>query len=247
LNKSSIVFHIPHSSTSFPSHEGFVCPELIPGEVERLTDWHTDRIFAVPGVATLRAGFSRVFCDVERFVPDELEPMAALGMGFYYTHTDDGRLLRDDSGFKEREKRDYYDPHHRTLTALVDERLEAEGLCCLVDCHSFADQPAAREHDKDADRPDICIGTDPFHTPWQLYDAVDRVYRRVGYSVRENKPFSGTMVPAPHYRRENRVKSVMIEINRRLYLRHGGVIPGTLEKLQALSAKVVEAIQGVVF
>jgi N-formylglutamate amidohydrolase len=77
LNKPAIVFHIPHSSTSFPSREGFVCLDLIPGEVEKLTDWHTDRIFAVPGITTLRAGFSRVFCDVERFVPDELEPMAA--------------------------------------------------------------------------------------------------------------------------------------------------------------------------
>ena len=245
LNTSGIILHIPHSSTSFPSREGFVCLDLIPGEVEKLTDWHTDRIFAVPGITTLRAGFSRVFCDVERFVPDELEPMAAHGMGFYYTHTDDGRLLREESVYKQRVKRDYYDTHHHSLAALVNARLESEGTCCLVDCHSFADTPSRLDLDQDAARPDICIGTDPFHTPWQLADAVDRVYRRAGYDVRENKPYRGTMVPAPHYKCDKRVMSVMIEINRRLYLQPGGVIPGAIERLQSLSAKVVDAILAV--
>jgi N-formylglutamate amidohydrolase len=245
LNKRAIVFHIPHASTSFPSLEAYVNLDLIPGEVEKLTDWHTDKIFAVPGITTLRAGFSRVFCDVERFVPDELEPMATHGMGFYYTHTDDGRRLRDETEYKEKVKRDYYDPHHRTLAAMLDERLESEMQCCLVDCHSFSDKPAIRENDQNADRPDICIGTDPFHTPWQLSDAIFKVYRRAGYEVRENRPFSGTMVPAPHFKRERRVMSVMIEINRRLYLKAGGVMPGAIEKLQALVVKVVESIQAV--
>lgn len=242
VTSSSIVFHIPHASTRFPSREGCLRLDLIPGEVEKLTDWYTDQIFAVPGTETLRADFSRVFCDVERFFPDEAEPMAAKGMGFYYTHTDGGEKFREASAFKARVKEQYYDAHQQRLAALVDSRLEATGQCCLVDGHSFADTPCLREECQDPNRPDICIGTDPFHTPNWLASAVVQVYRDAGYDVRVNWPFSGTMVPATHYRKDNRLLSVMIDINRRLYMRQGAAIPGAITRLKAMTERVVTAI-----
>ena len=42
--------------------------------------------------------------------------------------------------------------------------------------------------------------------------------QRLGYSTACNEPFSGTIVPLKHYRRDQRVESLMIEINRNLYL-----------------------------
>jgi len=242
--QSSILFHVPHSSTRFPSREGCIRLDLIPGEVEKLTDWYTDKIFTVPGTETLRADFSRVFCDVERFWPDEAEPMSARGMGFYYTHTDDGQHFRDDGGFKALVKEHYYDAHQLRLAGLVDSRLESTGQCCIIDGHSFADAPCLREECQDPNRPDICIGTDPFHTPDWLAAAVMQVYRSAGYDVRVNWPFSGAMVPTAHYRKDNRVLSVMVEINRRLYLRQGAAIPGSLARLRALAEQVVAAITG---
>lgn len=241
--KSSIVFHVPHASTRFPSREGCIRLDLIPGQVEKLTDWYTDQIFTVPGTETLRADFSRVFCDVERFCPDEAEPMAAKGMGFYYTHTDTGERFREDTAFKARVREQYYDAHQQRLAGLVDGRLETAGRCYLIDGHSFADMPCAHEECQDPNRPDICIGTDPFHTPDWLAAAVVRVYRGAGYDVRVNWPFSGTMVPAAHHRKDNRVLSVMVEINRRLYLRQAAAIPGAIAKLRTMTERVVAAIE----
>ena len=40
----------------------------------------------------------------------------------------------------------------------------------------------------------------------------------LGYSVAADYPFSGTLVPMKHYHRDRRVLSVMIEINRSLYM-----------------------------
>jgi len=240
----SILFHIPHASTRFPSREACVRLDLIPGEVEKLTDWHTDQIFAVPGTEALRVDFSRVFCDVERRCPDEAEPLAAKGMGFYYTHTDSGERFREETTFKARVKEQYYDAHQLRLARLVNSRLEATGQCCLIDGHSFSDTPCRHEECQDPNRPDVCIGTDPFHTPDWLAAAVVQVYRGAGYDVRVNWPVSGTMIPCAHYRKDNRVLSVMIEINRRLYLRQGGAIPGAIARLRALAVQVVEAIAG---
>ena len=242
MTPASFLFHIPHASTHFPFREGFYRPELVAGEVDKLTDWYTDRIFHVEGVDSVKAEFSRVFCDVERFVPDALEPMAAKGMGYYYTKTDNGQHFRHEGEWKEIVLRDFYRPHHARLTELVRHKLEATGLCCLIDGHSFAEVPFLREIDQRSERPDICLGTQGLHTPAWLVDAVRSVYLEAGYTVELNRPYSGSLVPLEFLDTEPRVQSIMIEVNRRLYLRDGGAIPGSLERLQGLIRTVTEKI-----
>ncbi len=39
-----------------------------------------------------------------------------------------------------------------------------------------------------------------------------------GYSVKINFPYSGSIVPMSYYKREPQVQSIMIEVNKRLYL-----------------------------
>ena len=242
MTPASVLFHIPHASTHFPFQDGYTRPDLIEGEVDKLTDWYTDRTFQVEGVTALKAEFSRVFCDVERFVPDELEPMAAKGMGFYYTHTDNGQLFRHEGVWKARVFRDYYQPHHARLTELVRQKLEVTGACVLVDGHSFADVPFLREDDQRPDRPDVCLGTQRPHTPDWLVEAVRSVYLAAGYTVELNRPYAGSMVPLEYLGTEPRVLSIMIEVNRRLYLREGAVIPGALGRLQDLTTLVIRRV-----
>jgi hypothetical protein len=43
--------------------------------------------------------------------------------------------------------------------------------------------------------------------------------------VAVDTPFSGALVPARHYRRDPRVQSVMVEVNRRLYLDEATGLP----------------------
>ncbi len=88
----------------------------------------------------------------------------------------------------------------------------------MVDCHSFPSEPLPYEVVQDVHRPDICIGTDDFHTPDSLSGALVEFFRNRGYIVALNRPFAGSIVPMAYYGSDKRVRSVMIELNRGLYL-----------------------------
>lgn len=88
----------------------------------------------------------------------------------------------------------------------------------IVDCHSFSDEVLPHESDQDIIRPDFCIGTDDFHTPQILVDEIKNYLDSKGFVVFINKPFSGTIVPLLHYKKNKDLKSIMIEVNRKLYL-----------------------------
>ena len=47
---------------------------------------------------------------------------------------------------------------------------------------------------------------------------VEKILEGCGFSTARNQPFSGTIVPMKHHRKDQRVQSLMIEINRWLYL-----------------------------
>ena len=74
------------------------------------------------------------------------------------------------------------------------------------------------ELDQTSLRADICIGTDSFHTPLTARDAIVAIAEADGYSVAVDAPFSGALVPLSSYRKDHRILSVMIEVNRRLYM-----------------------------
>ena len=87
-----------------------------------------------------------------------------------------------------------------------------------MDCHSFPSVALPYEVDQAGYRADFCIGTDPFHTlPW-VRDKLVAAAQGTGYSVRVDAPFAGAMVPLSAYRKDRRIQSVMIEVNRRLYV-----------------------------
>jgi N-formylglutamate amidohydrolase len=49
-------------------------------------------------------------------------------------------------------------------------------------------------------------------------DILERNFKEIGYSVKINTPFSGSIVPLGFYKKEKKVISVMIEVNRKLYM-----------------------------
>jgi N-formylglutamate amidohydrolase len=186
-----------------------------------MTDWYTDELFAQDDARFCPVVFeySRLVCDVERFSDDAREPMSARGMGAIYERTSDGRPLRNrmDSEARNAYLARYYNPHHRKLQELVDGVLARQQHCLIVDCHSFG-TPLRCDFDQSLSRPDICIGTDSTHTPAELVRRIERACSAVGLSFFLNRPFAGTMVPLKHFGRDLRVKSVMIEVNRGLYI-----------------------------
>ena len=215
----AIILHIPHASTVLPSEVEFLLgQEELAYEVDAMTDHHTDRLFDLLGAHRCVSPVSRLVIDPERFIDD---PMESVGMGVVYTHTTDGEALRDISEVDRLALIDsYYHPHHNTLTRMVDGCLGKHGQCLIIDCHSFPAEPLPYELDEN--RPDICIGTDPYHTSSPLKDCLLRVFKVLGYDAAIDSPFSGTIVPLKHYHKDQRVASVMIEVNRSLYASPSG-------------------------
>src|SRR5690606_9044349 len=100
----------------------------------------------------------------------------------------------------------------------VDAALAEHGRCLVIDCHSFPSVAHPYEMDQGATRPDICLGTDAFHTPPALLARAEALYRDAGFSVEVDRPFAGALVPAVHYRRDARVQALMVEVKRGLYM-----------------------------
>lgn len=219
-----LVLHIPHAGTMIPAE---VRSGLLPSDSDldrekvRLTDWHTDRLFAWGrglGATMMVNRLSRLVVDPERFADDAREPMAAVGQGAVYAFGTDGRRLRRlDDADREALIRRWYDPYHAELTTIVGSMLNRFGTCLILDCHSFATVPLASEPDQSPGRPDVCIGTDAYHTPPALVAGLVSGAAAEGFKVDVDHPFSGALVPAAWYGREQRVTSVLIEVRRGLY------------------------------
>jgi N-formylglutamate deformylase len=205
------VLHIPHSSRHVTVEERqaiLLDDAAFNSELLRMTDAYTDELFPVTPAEAGRVIFplSRLTCDVERFPSDEDESMSARGIGAIYTQTSKGDVLRAAPNATERKLLidRWYWPHHSMLDHLVNDVVVQSGVCLIVDCHSFASVALPYELDQTSGRADICNGTDPFHTPLSVRDAI--------------VAFSGALVPLSSHRKDRRVLSVMIEVNRRLYM-----------------------------
>lgn len=221
--ESRILLHVPHSSRRIPSeYAASYLIEDMDAEHIKMTDMYCDELFC-DGRTAVVFPYSRLLCDVERFRDDADEEMSAVGMGAMYTKTSDGRILRSPSQRMKAELlRRYYDPHHAALTAAVEEKLSRCGSCLVIDGHSFHPTALPYELHTAATRPDFCIGTDAFHTPKSIETVSLEYFRDMGFDVAVNSPFAGTMVPLKYYGREKAVSSVMIEINRSLYMNENG-------------------------
>lgn len=223
-----VVLHVPHDSLHIPPEvrDQFVVNDAeLREELVRMTDHLTHAMFSDPGTTqSVRAAVSRLVIDVERFPEDGAEPMAARGMGAVYSVTSKLTPLRRELRVGEREAllAAYYWPHHERLEGAVSRTVEEHGRCVVIDCHSFPGTALPYEcADPKAIRPDICIGTDPFHTPRGLAQAFVRAFEHEGWTVHLDDPFAGALVPASRYRTDRRVQAIMVEVNRKLYLREG--------------------------
>jgi N-formylglutamate deformylase len=216
----SVILHIPHSSTVIPLKDGYTADaQSIEREVNLLTDWFTDELFVHDEAIKVVSPFSRVFCDVERFPDDKDEVMAQYGMGMLYTKTDDGKELRKVSPeLRESIKRNYYDIHHARFEQVVEQALEERGEVLILDCHSYRDMPFQRDLIKKQPRPDFNIGTDAYHTTEPLRQFSLEFFSSRGYSILDNDPYAGAITPLKYYQKDKRVKAIMLEINRKLYM-----------------------------
>jgi N-formylglutamate amidohydrolase len=221
-----IVANIPHSSFVIPQdiRESILLNDFeLKQELLCMTDWYADELFAcVPemGGVSLIFTVSRLVLDPERFLDDEKEVMASRGMGVIYFKTSRGQALRKTLSEGDRDNliNRFYKPYHNALEKEVACMLERFGKCMIIDCHSFPSKPLPYEQNQNQDRPDICLGTDPFHTPDKITETMEAYFRKAGLISKRNIPFEGTYVPLKYLNNDSRVSSIMVEINRKLYM-----------------------------
>jgi len=226
--KSTIpmIAHVPHGSTFIPQdvrHSLLLSDAGLKKELILMTDSYTPELFAgiaASGSLAFVNNYSRLVVDPERFENEEDEVMSSRGMGAIYTKTACQQMLRNELSAKEKEEMlsTYFRPYHEALRNEVQEMLERFERCLIIDCHSFPSKPLPCELDKSIDRPDICIGSDPFHTPNGLITLVRSFCDANGITVAIDKPFAGTYVPLMHLGKDKRVSSIMVEVNRSLYM-----------------------------
>ena len=216
---SHILIHIPHSSINIPSNlsdDYLLTKEELEKETKIMADLFTDELFDTPfkKYGGLKLDLSRVFLDVERFRDDSLESMADIGMGLSYVKTSDLKELRT-LKYKN-EILAIYDEYHLELEKLVEKKLKKHNKCLIIDCHSFPSVPRPYQQDQQYDNIKVCIGSIDYHKDQNLINSIKKNFK--DYKVEENKPYSGSIVPLKHYKQDNRVKSVMIEMDRSIYM-----------------------------
>jgi N-formylglutamate deformylase len=246
-----VILHIPHSSTDIPGDiRSSIClsDEALKDELLKMTDHFTDELFTGHDVPVSPVIFpvSRLVLDPERFIEDDLETMSRKGMGVVYKKTSAGNPLRENGFLPDQATliHSYYEPHHDALNRLATQAIQETGSCMVIDCHSFPSEPHPYEDNREKARPDICLGTDSFHTPEWLMEDVLRVFHSRGLTTAFNTPFSGTIVPSRFYQRESRAYAVMIEVNRALYMEESsGKKNEDFANLRRLLGEAVRAVE----
>ncbi|HEV3174076.1 MAG TPA: N-formylglutamate amidohydrolase [Actinocrinis sp.] len=246
----AVVLHVPHGSRAIPDEVRrriLLDDVALAAELDDMTDSHTGLIAARAAAAaahrpwTFANRLSRLVVDPERF-PDEREEMRAVGMGAVYTKTTSGRPLRaDDPEHVADLLSRYFHPYALAMADLVDARLAATGRAVIIDVHSYPSKPLPYELHADGPRPEICLGTDAFHTPPWLLAAARAAFRDCG-EVGLDSPFAGCYVPLRHYGTHRAVTALMIEIRRDVYMTEPGGEPTYgIDRVAAALAQLIDA------
>lgn len=252
-DQPSVVLHVPHAGLAIPSEvrRGIVLDDAgLEAELAAMTDRHTDVLaLRAAELAAERAGvgsivvvnrLSRLVVDPER-LPDDEEPMAAIGMGAVYLATSElGVLRRPDPERDAALRVRYVDPYAAAVAEAVHEVYDARGEATILDVHSYPRIALHYERDPAAARPGVCLGTDHVHTPPTLLAAARAAFDGVEGGVALDTPFAGTYVPLDHYGTTAEVRSLMVEIRRDTYMDEAtlGLHAGADDLVARLSALV---------
>lgn len=241
---SSVVLHVPHAARHIPPYErgGILLGDLaLEAELDAITDADTDKIaLGAAAAAHLKPWIfvnrlSRLVVDPERF-PDEREEMNAVGMGAVYERTTQLEVLRVPTDAERAGLiATYFDPYAVALADLVGERLAATGRATVLDVHSYPEVALPYERHGDGARPELCLGTDPFHTPSTLVTSARDAFAAAAGEIGLNSPFAGCYIPLGQYGVNAEVTGLMLEIRR-------DVVAAKLGLLATAAARLVDAL-----
>lgn len=219
--KMKIILHMPHTSLKVPRNffKGLKIEKSLFNKYNLLmSDIGVDLLFSDIKAKRIKAKYSRLYCDVERFADDAKEEMSKFGQGVIYTHTYDGKEFHKHDDFYRKKVLKYYYRYHKNFDRMVTNALKRDNELCIIDCHSFSDKMASMHSEQPF--PDICIGLNDGYQNEELVNCIIKKIEERGYTYKINYPYKGSIIP--NCVLENKVKgnvyTIMIEINKRIYL-----------------------------
>ena len=223
--KSNLLIHIPHSSTKLPYFfwkNTIISKKEIQKENIFISDYLVHKFIPKKNYRVLTFRYSRLFCDVERFKDNNKEKMSNYGMGAIYTHdSNKNNFIKYNSNYRNYVLKNYYDKHHNRLNNMVTNILRHHKYCYIIDLHSFSNLLVKKLFNYD-NCPDICIGTEDGFSDENLVNFTTNYFINNGYTVKLNYPYQGSIIPNKYFKQNNfRIKTMMIEINKRIYLKNG--------------------------
>lgn len=219
-----IVLNIPHSSTVIPRNTWI---GDIEAEIDRWTDWYTDVIFTPMEedrqITPVVFPYSRFYCDVERL--PENEPMEAIGQGIFYT------LFNGCVRRKTNELASHVSSLHQNHLSELSSNITCDETL-LIDCHSFPEEIA--------EDVDICLGwnEDSSKPSDILIGQIKAYFENLGYRVACNYPYSNSITPPSEFK----YQSIMIELNKHLYLTNGAKNQMAINELRRLLQNLYTSI-----
>ena len=221
-----MILHIPHSSTNTL---GRVINKT---DIDHLTDFYTDELFSHTNSDRVVFDVSRFVVDVERF-SDDKEPLFKTGHGICYTKgTRNNNIKVID---KEKLIETFYNVHHEKLNKAVSKTLSLLPIVVVVDCHSFPPEDKS---------PDFCIGFNEDISNEFLKEIykIKNILTDLTFSVSLNTPYAGAITPT-NYVNDDRVESIMIEVNKNLYINNNGMSRNKNKKFNTIKTIITNILE----
>ena len=246
---ANLLLHIPHASLCLPPdfwRDVTVDRKIIEKNLHFMADYKVGELARDIDCHKVIAKYSRLYCDVERFQNDADEPMARLGMGAVYTHLPGGAQYRQVTPERREEIiKQAYEPHHVKLNKLSQKIVTQHGSCMMVDLHSYSDDLVLKLFGYTENLPDICLGYDDEWFSENNALKLKTYIEQLGYSCALNYPYAGALVPMDFYRNKTPgLRSVMLEVNRRVYLEGGTVRQEAVRDIGQIIKYIANEIRG---
>lgn len=220
--KTELILAIPHSSTHIVN-DGTIEKTMF-ARVQRdallCADLYTDFLFDYPDAKKIICPISRMMVDVERYLDSEKEEMASFNRGAFYKVLNDGKtIFRNNINI---DLLDIYTQYHKELSKAVELVKKENKEPFIIDCHSFNEQPFCFDSCKDIEnrKVDFCFGyNNKEDIPKIVFSKIEIWAKENNFSYAFNVPYSGSITT------DNCNKSLMIEVNKRIYLEKDNITP----------------------
>lgn len=239
---NDIILHIPHSSMEIPGQyvKDYFNWTEVNETILKLTDTYVDDLFNIERLKqqTVIFPYSRCFCDVERF-NDDSEEMLIYGQGVLYTHGLNGKHFREyTKTIKNKIIREYYNKHKVNVVNKIKELNDP----IVVDCHSFSNEIYQCTPFTCDVLPDFCLGYNEGDIKGEtLCNFIEDYLSKTGFNVKINSPYCGSY-------QIDTTPSIMIEINKRLYLRDDYITKvSDYYKIKNIIKIIIQKIENYVF